>query len=201
MLDVSTSIDAAEIEEIKNAVIREGTVEKEVFNVKKNFDTLSGATHYPIIFIVDVSSSLKTERENLNTAIRGFIKDIVDSRTTLSSSIDFSIVTFADKVKIKRPFGYISESDLQEDASKNIIGENELVGLTNMGSGMFAAWYIAEMRKCMYKEAGLKYRQPIFVLISDLRNTESTKVGTEYLITKIIKAIYLLYLFIKLPKH
>ena len=61
-------------------------------------------------------------------------------------------------------------------------------GMTSMASGMFVAWYLAEARKQMYKDAGIEdeYKQPVFVLISDLRNTEKTHYDGEYLVQKMV---------------
>lgn len=193
MWNKNTSINEPEVVAIKNAIIQNGLVDPSVFEVEKNFDVSSGATHYPIVFIVDVSGSLATERSALNSAIQNFVKDILASRTTLSSSIDFSIVTFADKVKVKRSFAYITEADLQGNARNCSIAEDELRGLTRMGSGMFVAWYIAEKRKLMYKDAGVDYKQPIFVLISDLRNNERTAVDGEYVVSKVVSLYNMKY--------
>lgn len=193
MWNKNTSINEPEVVAIKNAIIQNGLADPSVFEVEKNFDVSSGATHYPIVFIVDVSGSLATERSALNSAIQNFVKDILASRTTLSSSIDFSIVTFADKVKVKRSFAYITEADLQENARNCSIAEDELRGLTRMGSGMFVAWYIAEKRKLMYKDAGVDYKQPIFVLISDLGNNERTAVDGEYVVSKVVSLYNMKY--------
>ncbi len=186
MWNKKTSIFEPEVEAIKRAVIANGLATPSVFEVQKNFDISSNATHYPIIFMVDVSSSLRAERENLNRAISSFVKDILGSRTTLSSSVDFAIVTFGDKVKIKRPFGYITDKDLNNSAKKVTIGENDIERLTKVASGMFVSWYIAEKRKLQYKEAKANYRQPIFVLISDLCNNEKTQIDNEYLMARMI---------------
>ena len=193
MWDKNTSIYEPEVVRIKNAILENGLAEASAFEVHKNFDISSGATHYPVVFIVDVSSSLRAERENLNRAINSFAKDILESRTTLSSSIDFAIVTFGDTAKVKRPFGYITEEDISNSSQKCTIREQDIEGLTKMGSGMFLAWYIAEARKLMYKKAGLYYKQPIFVLISDLGNNERTQIGEDYLITKIISLFNMKY--------
>lgn len=186
MWDKNTSINEQEVIEIKKFLIEKSIVDATAFEIQKNFDVSSGATHYPIVFIVDVSASLKSQREALNNAIHNFVKDILESRTTLSSSIDFSIVTFSSKVVVKRPFAYITEVDVQNNAKKCSIGEDELHGMTYMGSALFVSWYLAESRKLMYKDAGVDYKQPIFVLISDLGNNETTKIGEDYLVTKII---------------
>lgn len=186
MWDKNTSINEPEVIEIKKSLIEKGIVDASAFEIQKNFDVSSGATHYPIVFIVDVSASLRRQREALNNAIYNFVKDILESRTTLSSSIDFSIVTFANKVVVKRPFAYITEVDVKNNAQKCSIREDELRGMTYMGSGLFVSWYLAESRKLMYKDAGIDYKQPIFVLISDLGNNETTKIGEDYLVTKII---------------
>lgn len=193
MWDKSTSIYEPEVVAIKNAILEKGLADASAFEINKNFDISSGATHYPVVFIVDVSSSLRAERENLNRAINSFSKDILGSRTTLSSSIDFAIVTFGDKAIVKRPFGYITEEDTSNNSQKCTIREQDIEGLTKMGSGMFLAWYIAEARKLMYKKAGLDYKQPIFVLISDLGNNERTQIGEDYLITKIISLFNMKY--------
>lgn len=186
MWDKNTSINEPEVIEIKKFLIEKGIVDASAFEIQKNFDVSSGATHYPIVFIVDVSESLRNQRKALNNAIHNFVKDILESRTTLSSSIDFSIITFSSKVVVKRPFAYITEVDVRNNSQKCSISEDEIQGMTNMGSALFVSWYLAESRKLMYKDSGVDYKQPIFVLISDLRNNERTKIGEDYLVTKII---------------
>ena len=62
MWDKSTSIYEPEVVAIKNAILEKGLADASAFEINKNFDISSGATHYPVVFIVDVSSSLREER-------------------------------------------------------------------------------------------------------------------------------------------
>ncbi len=179
-----TSIHHPKVKAIKDLLIKNNIVSANAFDIPVSFDPKSSATHFPITFIIDISSSLKQERDNLNTAIRNFLNTILESQTTLSSSVDFSIVTFADRVIVKRPFGYITSSDQDNHAEKCTIKANELSGLTNMASGLFVAWYLGEARKQMYLNLGgkssngipyMSYKQPLYVLITDFGCNEKTE--------------------------
>ena len=190
MLDVNAKIDMSEVVRIKDQLIKEGVVSASDFELKQDFDIASGATHYPIMFIVDVSGSMHGERENLNAAIHDFIGDIWNSKTALSSSIDFSIVTFANRVIVKRPFSYIKAEDFSDDAERNTIKAKDVGGSTNMASALFVAWYLSEVRKGQYKRADLDYKQPIFVLISDLCNNEERKIDDSYHLVSEVLSMY-----------
>lgn len=186
MWDERISIDDMEVIEIKNIIEKFEIVDEETFAMEKNFDIASGAPHYPIIFVIDISKTLEGELDNLNKAIYNFVKQINESTTTLSESIDFSIITFNNKVNVRRHFGYIKQEDC-DNYKEGMIKDGEIHGKTYMASALFVAWYIAEKRKKMYQEVGIKkYKPPIFVLISDLKNNETTKIGDDYLINKVI---------------
>lgn len=185
MWNENTSIYEPEVVKIKNLLIREGIVSESAFELKKNFDVTSGDDLYPVILLLDFSGSLIPVREQLNRATRNFVRTVLESKGVLTKRIDFATVTFASEVKVRRPFGYITEEDLNESCE---IRNDEMGGMTSMASGMFVAWYLAEARKQMYKDAGIEdeYKQPVFVLISDLRNTEKTHYDGEYLVQKMV---------------
>ena len=188
MWNEHTSIDDTEVIEIKNLIQQLEIAGEEAFEIQNNLDAASEAVHYPIIFLIDISKSLKMELDNLNMAIYNFINDIYKSRTTLSASIDFCMITFNGKVKVRRPFGYISEEDCENNCKAYTIQNGELCGKTYMASALFTAWHVAEQRKKMYQEAGIRrYKPPIFVLISDLGNNELTEVNDGYLIHHIVE--------------
>lgn len=190
MWDKLTSIDDAEVMKIKNIIQELGIADERTFEIRKNFDVASGAVHYPIVFIIDTSKSLENEIENLNNAISVFVKEVYESRTALSASIDFCMITFNNKVKVKRSFGYILEEDCENDCEDYKLKKKELHGKTYMASALFTAWYLAEKRKKMYQEAGIKkYKPPILVLISDLCNNETTETGNDYLINRMVAFI------------
>lgn len=183
MWNENTSIYEPEVVKIKNLLIREGIVSESAFELKKNFDVTSGADLYPVILLLDFSGSLIPVREQLNRATRNFVRTVLESRETLTKRIDFATVTFASEVKVRRSFGYITEEDLNESCE---IRNDEMGGMTSMASGMFVAWYLAEARKQMYKNAGVEYKQPVFVLMTDLRNNERTSFDGEYLVQKMV---------------
>lgn len=183
MWNENTSIYEPEVVKIKNLLIREGIVSESAFELKKNFDVTSGADLYPVILLLDFSGSLIPVREQLNRATRNFVRTVLESRETLTKRIDFATVTFASEVKVRRPFGYITEEDLNESCE---IRNDEMGGMTSMASGLFVAWYLAEARKQMYKDAGVEYKQPVFVLMTDLRNNERTSFDGEYLVQKMV---------------
>ncbi len=190
MWDELTCIDDKEVIEIKKVIQMLEIVDEKDFKIRENFDEASGAVHYPIVFIVDSSKSLENELEHLNNAISSFLKEVYESRTTLSSSIDFCMIAFNNKIKVKRAFGYILEDDYEDDCKDCKFEKEDLHGKTYMASALFTAWYLAEKRKKMYKEADIKkYKPPIFVLISDLCNNEKTEVGDDYLINHMVKLI------------
>ena len=190
MWDKLTSIDDVEVMKIKNIIQELEIVDERTFEIRKNFDVASGAIHYPIVFIIDVSKSLANEIESLNKAISAFVKGVYESRTALSASIDFCMITFNNKIKVKRSFGYILEEDCENDCEDYKLKKKELHGKTYMASALFTAWYLAEKRKKMYQEAGIKkYKPPIFVLISDLCNNETTEVENDYLINRMVALI------------
>ena len=138
---------------------------------------------YPVILLLDFSGSLIPVREQLNRATRNFVRTVLESKGVLTKRIDFATVTFASEVKVRRSFGYITEEDLNESCE---IRNDEMGGMTSMASGLFVAWYLAEARKQMYKDAGVEYKQPVFVLMTDLRNNERTSFDGEYLVQKMV---------------
>ena len=183
MWNENTSIYEPEVVKIKNLLIRQGIVSESAFELKKNFDVTSGDDLYPVILLIDFSGSLISVREQLNRATRNFLRTVLESKGVLTKRIDFATVTFASEVKVRRPFGYITEEDLNESCE---IQKNEMGGRTSMASGLFVAWYLAEARKQMYKDAGVEYKQPVFVLMTDLCNNERTSFDGEYLVQKMI---------------
>lgn len=183
MWNENTSIYEPEVVKIKNLLIRQGIVSESAFELKKNFDVTSGDDLYPVILLIDFSGSLISVREQLNRATRNFLRTVLESKGVLTKRIDFATVTFASEVKVRRPFGYITEEDLNESCE---IQQNEMGGMTSMASGLFVAWYLAEARKQMYKDAGVEYKQPVFVLMTDLRNNERTSFDGEYLVQKMV---------------
>ena len=183
MWNENTSIYEPEVVKIKNLLIRQGIVPESAFELKKNFDVTSGEALYPVILLLDFSGSLIPVREQLNRATRNFVRTVLESKGVLTKRIDFATVTFASEVKVRRPFGYITEEDLNESCE---IQQNEMGGMTSMASGLFVAWYLAEARKQMYKDAGVEYKQPVFVLMTDLRNNERTSFDGEYLVQKMV---------------
>lgn len=183
MWNENTSTYEPEVVKIKNLLIRQGIVSESAFELKKNFDVTSGDALYPVILLLDFSGSLIPVREQLNRATRNFVRTVLESKGVLTKRIDFATVTFASEVKVRRPFGYITEEDLNESCE---IQQNEMGGMTSMASGLFVAWYLAEARKQMYKDAGVEYKQPVFVLMTDLRNNERTSFDGEYLVQKMV---------------
>lgn len=183
MWNENTSIYEPEVVKIKNLLIREGIVSESAFELKKNFDVTSGDDLYPVILLLDFSGSLIPVREQLNRATRNFVRTVLESKGVLTKRIDFATVTFASEVKVRRSFGYITEEDLNESCE---IRNDEMGGMTSMASGLFVAWYLAEARKQMYKGAGVEYKQPVFVLMTDLRNNERTSFDGEYLVQKMV---------------
>lgn len=183
MWNENTSIYEPEVVKIKNLLIREGIVSESAFELKKNFDMTSGDDLYPVILLLDFSGSLISVREQLNRATRNFLRTVLESKEVLTKRIDFATVTFASEVKVRRSFGYITEADLNESCE---IQKNEMGGMTSMASGLFVAWYLAEARKQMYKDAGVEYKQPVFVLMTDLRNNERTSFDGENLVQKMV---------------
>ena len=183
MWNENTSIYEPEVVKIKNLLIREGIVPESAFELKKNFDVTSGDDLYPVILLLDFSGSLISVREQLNRATRNFLRTVLESKEVLTKRIDFATVTFASEVKVRRSFGYITEEDLNESCE---IRNDEMGGMTSMASGLFVAWYLAEARKQMYKDAGVEYKQPVFVLMTDLRNNERTSFDGEYLVQKMV---------------
>lgn len=181
MWNENTSIYEPEVVKIKNLLIREGIVPESAFELKKNFDVTSGEAIYPVILLLDFSGSLIPVREQLNRATRNFVRTVLESKGVLTKRIDFATVTFASEVKVRRPFGYITEEDLNESCE---IRNDEMGGMTSMASGLFVAWYVAEARKQMYKDVGVEYKQPVFVLMTDLCNNERTSFDGEYLVQK-----------------
>lgn len=183
MWNENTSIYEPEVVKIKNLLIRQGIVSESAFELKKNFDVTSGDDLYPVILLLDFSGSLISVREQLNRATRNFLRTVLESKEVLTKRIDFATVTFASEVKVRRSFGYITEDDLNESCE---IQNNEMGGMTSMASGLFVAWYLAEARKQMYKDAGVEYKQPVFVLMTDLCNNERTSFDGEYLVQKMV---------------
>lgn len=183
MWNENTSIYEPEVVKIKNLLIRQGIVPESAFELKKNFDVTSGDDLYPVILLLDFSGSLIPVREQLNRATRNFVRTVLESKGVLTKRIDFATVTFASEVKVRRSFGYITEEDLNESCE---IRNDEMGGMTSMASGLFVAWYLAEARKQMYKDAGVEYKQPVFVLMTDLRNNERTSFDGEYLVQKMV---------------
>ena len=183
MWNENTSIYEPEVVKIKNLLIRQGIVPESAFELKKNFDVTSGDALYPVILLLDFSGSLIPVREQLNRATRNFVRTVLESKGVLTKRIDFATVTFASEVKVRRSFGYITEEDLNESCE---IRNDEMGGMTSMASGLFVAWFLAEARKQMYKDVGVEYKQPVFVLMTDLCNNERTSFDEEYLVQKMI---------------
>ncbi|MGN0268480.1 MAG: TIR domain-containing protein [Lachnospiraceae bacterium] len=159
-----TSIKDQEVELIKEKLIKDGKIASEYFTIDNNLCKNSGATHYPIVLIID-----SIETKSFDNAIE-VISEIIKCKDILSDSIDIAVVEYSSTVTINRVFSYIEEnfifspSDYQQDA------------LPNLGPALFLSWYISELRILQYTEAGIDYKQPVFILISSFINKCDTQI-------------------------
>lgn len=160
-----TSVNEQEVKTIKNILIESGKISQEDFCVQNNLKTESGATHYPIVLVVDSSE------ENTIEKIIEVASDIMRCKTRLSDAIDIAIVDYSDKATVYRKFSYLEENIF---GLKNIAEFCPALHLDSkfrdLGSALFLAWYISESRLEQYKNAGIDYKQPVFILISSFTN-------------------------------
>ena len=160
-----TSVNEQEVKTIKNILIESGKISQEDFCVQNNLKTESGATHYPIVLVVDSSEENTIER------IIEVASDIMRCKTRLSDAIDIAIVDYSDKATVYRKFSYLEENIF---GLKNIAEFCPALHLDSkfrdLGSALFLAWYISESRLEQYKNAGIDYKQPVFILISSFTN-------------------------------
>jgi len=118
--------------------------------------------------LVDISSSMAPRLQTVNEQLNIFIKSIYNTRSDVEKILDICVTTFGDStVKIIRPFGLISEDDIDSFHLK------KFDGTTPLGSAMLLAYKHCFDRKTQYdkEETGLTalYR-PIIVIISDFHD-------------------------------
>lgn len=166
-----TSVNDQEVKTIKNILIESEKISQEDFCVQNNLKTESGATHYPVVLIVD-SSEEKTIAKIIEV-----VSDIMQCKDRLSDAIDIAIVDYSNKSTVYRKFSYLEENIF---GLKNIAEFCPSLPLDSrfrdLGSALFLAWYISELRLEQYKNAGIDYKQPVFILISSFTNTDNIAV-------------------------
>lgn len=169
-IDLNTGINSLIVKRVKEKIlyreniINENDMELEYAESLSPNDTL----YWPVILLVDISLSIKKYRDKLNEQVKNFVKSVAETGSVVRSSIDFCYMTFNEKVQVRKSFGNLKISDIDKDWIE--LGEDEVGGKTDLASALFAAWYMGEKRKSDLKKEGCKYRQPIIMLISDLKH-------------------------------
>lgn len=123
--------------------------------------------HASVFLLVDISGSINPYRESLNKVVHDFIEAVVSKNSLAQESVDFCYMTFNNRVHIRKTLGYLSKKDLSE---KWAVIDKETSGTTDIASALFTAWHMAEERKEYLKELNIPYRQPIIILVSDMKH-------------------------------
>ena len=84
-----TSVNDQEVKTIKNILIESGKISQEDLGVQNNLKTESGATHYPIVLVVDSSEEKTIEK------IIEVVSEIMQCKDRLSDAIDIAIVDYS----------------------------------------------------------------------------------------------------------
>ena len=129
-----------------------------------------GDTRVPLLFLVDISDSMKSALPTINETLTTLMQDICNSEGEVKYIVDFSIITFGGNgVVVAREFDL-----LKKDEVFQIV---ECKGMTPLGEAMLQAYHYGFKRKQMYKKEGLtNYNQPTVVLITDFQENNSPDV-------------------------
>jgi uncharacterized protein YegL len=155
--------------ELVEELIKQKVVSRNFFDLPDNLSDSGNALQFPIIFLTDTSASLSNHLNDLNTAKRSFIESILDDGNGIQASMDVCEITFSSIIVLKKAFGYLN----MKSAAECKLSQSEIGGNTSLASALFCAWYLGVSRKMQYKANGLKYRQPIIILLSDMQNNEN----------------------------
>lgn len=135
------------------------------------------------ILALDVSGSMYGEAiEQLKAGAIKFIRTVREDEIA-SASLELAIVLFGDdKAKLLVPFTNLSDDTVNWH---EIISNIHADGSTPMGEAVELSLNLLEKRKEEYKNNGVSYYQPWFVMITD---GEPTDDGWEHAASRLYKA-------------
>jgi uncharacterized protein YegL len=163
------------VQEIRD--LKEAHIERRLeFAPHTPIDINDGYARIPVILLVDVSASMYNALPFVNKQIQDFKEQIRKGNTGEQYIVDLAIVTFGeDEVKCYRDFDL-----LRTDENFHL---SVFSGRTPLGSAMFLTYKYSQLRKEQYREAGINYRQPLVVIVSDFGDNDTSTLeadGKEY---------------------
>ncbi|MDR1541821.1 MAG: hypothetical protein LBU32_28335 [Clostridiales bacterium] len=151
-----------EIKDLKEAHIER----RPEFTPAVPIDLNDGYARIPVILLVDVSASMYNALPFVNKQIQDFKSQIRKGNTGEQFIVDLAIVTFGeDEVKCFRDFDLLRT---EEGFHLSVFS-----GRTPMGSALFLTYKYSQLRKEQYREAGISYRQPLIVIVSDFGDNDT----------------------------
>ena len=172
----STDTSNMLIQSIKQNLISSNIIDESNIAMHENLE-ITDVIHASVFLVVDLSLSTSPYFDIINRTVRSFVSAVVSKNSYASESVDFCYITFGEKVRVRRPLGYLSQKDI--DASWIVLDKKEIGSLgscTDIASALFTTWYMAEERKRYLKEIETPYKQPIIILISDLFHNVETPI-------------------------
>lgn len=163
----------------------------------KELDPRGATFRTPLIFLVDGSGSLSSDRDQVNSSL-SYLYETIHARNSsleLKQLVDLSVIVFGKSSDNEIGVEFQREFDLVEHASPVI---RECSGTTPLGEAMLYAYMYGVVRKKHYKRSGFGYSQPIVVLISDLGENDSGCYlidGQKYSGKELFKAMAELYTY------
>ncbi len=163
----------------------------------KTLDPRGATFRTPLIFLVDGSGSLSSDRDQINSSL-SYLYETIHARNSsleLEKLVDLSVIVFGKNNDNETGVEFQREFDLVEHAPPVI---RECSGTTPLGEAMLYAYMYGVARKEHYKSLGFGYSQPIVVLISDLGENDSGRYmidGEEYSGTELFREMAELYTY------
>ncbi len=146
---------------------------------------LNTSSRVPVCLCLDVSGSMSDCIGELNEGVNEFYA-AVKRDDTAASSCEIAIVTFESYVKLEEDFSTVDK--------KSPVALRALGG-TDMAGGVRMALDILEKRKARYKETGVDYFQPWFIIMSDGAPMDRAAVKALQETTKALEADKKLVIF------
>ena len=143
----------------------------------------------PITFIVDTRNNANPEYDHFHRILQGFLNEIKEYNGEYI--VDLSIICVGEKIQAVRD--YCKKTTLDSDIMYNFPTANKNTKrFAGAGAAMFLAWYRSELCKRQYRSQLIRYYQPIFVLLSNLKIDGSLDSDSRNLLNSMTKLYNLL---------
>ncbi|MCQ2377802.1 MAG: VWA domain-containing protein [Victivallaceae bacterium] len=124
-----------------------------------NLDVNNPAPRCPVILLLDTSGSMCNDMDELNAALRQFLRETAADEAA-SRSVELEVITFDNSAEVAMPFTAIADVDPEPDPL--VSG-----GITAMGAALqLATEHLRERRK-LYKTNGISSYKPWVILMTD----------------------------------